>query len=236
VYLEGGFGFHSNDGRGVNTSLDPLTGDPVTRADPLVRTYGAEAGLRTTWVPGFQSTLSFWWLDIDSELLFVGDAGTTEASRPSRRYGLEIANYYHVTEWLTLDADFSFSYARFRDSDPAGDRVPGSIESVIAAGAAIHDLNGLFGGLRLRYFGPRPLKEDNSFRSSDTVLLSGQIGYQFNRTWTLSAEVFNILNRKDSDIEYAYESAIKPGAPIREEIHFHPVEPIAARVALTARF
>jgi outer membrane receptor protein involved in Fe transport len=135
-----------------------------------------------------------------------------------------------------LDADFSLSHARFRNDDPAGDHIPGSIESVVAAGMTFHDLNGFFGGLRLRYFGPRPLKEDDSFRSSETILLSGHLGYRFNKIWTLRAEVFNILDRQDSDIAYAYESATSPAAPIREEIHFHPVEPIAVRVALTARF
>jgi hypothetical protein len=237
LYVQGGLGFHSNDGRGVTTTTDPVTGEPVTKADPLVRTFGSEGGIRTTWVPGLQSTLSVWWLDIDSELLFVGDAGTTEASRPSRRYGVEWANYYDLNKWIAIDADFSFSHAEFRDNPiDVGDHIPGSIESVVAAGITLHDLNGFFGSLRLRYFGPRPLKEDNSFRSKETVLLSGQVGYQFNKVWTLSAEVFNILNRKDSDIDYAYESAISPSAPIREEVHFHPVEPIGARVALTARF
>nr|MDQ3625048.1 TonB-dependent receptor [Verrucomicrobiota bacterium] len=110
LYLNGGFGFHSNDARGVITG----EGVPVQPADPLVRTKGAEIGIRTTALPGLQSSLSFWYLDIDSELLFVGDAGTTEASRPSRRFGIEWANYYNPTPWLTIDADFAWSQARFR--------------------------------------------------------------------------------------------------------------------------
>ena len=239
LYVEGGLGFHSNDGRGVNSRVDPATPpftNPVDKADPLVRTYGTEVGFRTLAVPDLQSTLSFWALDIDSELLFVGDAGATEASRPSRRYGVEFANYYTPTKWLTLDADLSLSHARFRDHAPEGDSIPGSIESVVAAGISVHDLNGFFGGLRLRYFGPRPLREDNGFRSNSTILLSGQIGYRFNKTWTVGVEVFNLLDRKDSDIDYAYESRTTPGETVREERHFHPVEPIAARVALTARF
>jgi HupE/UreJ protein/TonB-dependent receptor-like protein len=92
VYVNGGLGFHSNDARGVNTRVDPATGlatdgdgNSVKRADPLVRTYGAEVGVRTAWVEGLQSTLALWWLDIDSELVFLGDAGTTEAGRPGRR-------------------------------------------------------------------------------------------------------------------------------------------------------
>jgi len=236
LYVQGGLGFHSNDGRGATTRVDPVTGDRVDRADPLVRTYGAEIGVRTTYIPGLHSTLSFWWLDIDSELLFVGDAGTTEASRPSRRYGVEWANYYNLTKNLTVDADFSFSHAEFRDDDPSGNHIPGSIESVVAAGISYSADSGFFGSLRLRYFGPRPLIEDNSFRSGDTILLGAKVGYRFNETWTLSAEVLNVLDRRDRDIDYAYESRVRPGDAPSTQIHFHPVEPIQARFALTARF
>jgi hydrogenase/urease accessory protein HupE len=243
VYVQGGLGFHSNDGRGATTRIDPVTTNAVERADPLVQTYGAEIGVRTLAVNGLQSTLSVWWLDIDSELVFVGDAGTTEASRPSRRYGIEWANYYNLTKNLTLDADFSFSHAEFRNNpidtstgQPIGREIPGSVESVIAAGISYHADNGLFGSLRLRYFGPRPLMEDNSFRSGETILLNAQVGYRINKTWTVSAEVLNLLDRRDHDIDYAYESRVSPTATPQTEIHFHPVEPIQVRFALTARF
>ncbi len=248
-YLQGGLGFHSNDGRGATTRVDPVTGTPVNldgdrvqRADALVQTYGAEAGVRTTLIPGLHSTVSLWWLDIDSELVFAGDAGTTEASRPSRRYGVEWANYYTPNSWLTLDADFSFSHAAFRDNAldvntglPIGREIPGSIESVVAAGVTVHQ-GGWSAGLRLRYFGPRPLIEDNSIRSKATVLLGAQVGYQFNKTWSISAEVLNLLNRRDHDIDYAYESQVQPAGAAATQIHFHPVEPIQARFGLTARF
>lgn len=243
LYVQGGLGFHSNDGRGVTGRVDPITGSTVNadgeeikQATPLVRTYGAEVGVRTLFVPGLQSTLSLWWLDVDSELVFVGDAGTTEPSRPSRRYGIEWANYYNITKHLTLDADFSFSHAEFRDDAPEGSYIPGSIESVIAAGLTYTSDFGFFVSMRLRYFGPRPLIEDNSVRSDDTILVGLKTGYQINKTWTISAEVFNLLNRKDHDIDYYYESRISPGAPVANDIHFHPVEPIQARFALTARF
>jgi hydrogenase/urease accessory protein HupE len=243
VYVQGGLGFHSNDGRGATTTVDPITGltvdangDPIRRADPLVQTYGAEIGVRTLALDGLQSTLSLWWLDVDSELLFVGDAGATEASRPSRRYGVEWANYYNLTKHLTLDADFSLSHAEFRNDDPAGNHIPGSIESVVSAGITYHSDKGFFGSVRLRYFGPRPLKEDNTFRSDDTILLNAQVGFHFNKTWTATVEVLNLLDRKDHDIDYAYESQTTPGGAINEEIHFHPVEPIQVRAALTARF
>jgi len=244
IYLNGGLGFHSNDARGINTRIDPKNGEMVRRADPLVRTYGAEIGARTARLDGLQSTLSLWWLDIDSELVFAGDAGTTEAGRPSRRYGVELANYYTPTDWLTFDADFSFSKARFRDNEieagsglPVGKHIPGSVETVIAAGATVHDLRGFFGGLRLRYFGPRALIEDNSRRSKETLLLSANLGYQISKHLTLMAEAFNLLNRKDSGIDYFYTSRL-PGEPSAgvDDIHFHPVEPIGFRLGFTASF
>jgi hypothetical protein len=243
-YLNAGLGFHSNDGRGATTTIDPATGLPASKVDPLVRTYGAEFGVRSTWVPGLHSTLSAWWLDIDSELLFVGDAGTTQASRPSRRYGLEFANYWTPTKWLTLDADVSVSQARFRDRDPAGQCIPGAIETVVAAGIAVHDLNGFFGGLRLRYFGPRPLIEDNTVRSTASALVNLRVGYAFNGRWKLTADVFNLLDRRASDIEYFYESrlrgeALNPDPALNggyNDVHLHPAEPIAIRVALSGTF
>jgi len=245
LYLNGGLGFHSNDARGINTQVDPVTslstdasGNQINKAAPLARTYGAEVGARTTWVEGLQSTLAVWWLDIDSELLFVGDAGTTEASRPSRRYGVEWANFYSPTDWMTFDMDLSMSKSRFRGNDPAGNYIPGSVGTVLATGATVHDVwGGFFGGPRLRFFGPRSLIEDNSVRSSATILLSGMVGYKFNPTWTVQAEAFNLLNRKDSGIDYYYTSRLpnEDAAGVADK-HFHPVEPISFRLSISANF
>jgi hypothetical protein len=237
IYANAGLGFHSNDARGVTTTVDPSTGTPVDEADPLVRTRGAEVGVRTLIVPGLQSTVSLWGLDSDSELVFVGDAGTTEASRPSRRYGVEWANYYSVTPWLDIDADFAFSHARFRNDDPAGDEIPGSIESVIAAGLTFHDLGGFFGGLRLRYFGPRPLIEDGSVESSETLLLNARVGYEFKPGWSVAVDIFNLLDREDNDIEYFYTSRLQgePAAGV-DDRHFHPAYPFSVHVSLQAVF
>lgn len=239
IFLNGGLGYHSNDARGINTRIDPASGETVERASPLVRTYGAEAGMRSTWVNGLQSTLSLWWLDIDSELVFAGDAGTTEASRPSRRYGIEFANYYSPADWITFDADVSVSHARFRDHAPdIGNRIPNSIETVIAAGSTFHNVyGGFFGGPRLRYFGPRSLDESGERRSESTLLVSAMLGYDVNPNLSLQAEVFNLLNRKDDGITYFYTSRL-PGESLAgvDDFHFHPVEPVSFRMGFTAKF
>src|SRR5262249_57558512 len=83
--------------------------------------------------------------------------------------------------WLALDFDLSHSYARFTEDDPAGNYIPGSIETVITTGARVDLSNGLFGSLRLRYFGPRPLIEDNSVRSKATTLVNLEAGYYYKK-------------------------------------------------------
>jgi len=241
VYLNYGRGFHSNDARGTTIRTDPGSGEAVQRVDPLVTTQGAEIGTRTTWVPGLQSTLALWWLELDSELLFIGDAGNTEATRPSRRYGIEFANYWRALEWLTLDADLTFTESAFRDSDPAGNDIPGAVESTIAVGAAGDFANGLFGSLRLRHFGARALIEDGSIESDPTTLVNLQTGYEWLAfPWgdlTFTLDVLNLFDSRDDDITYFYASRLN-GEPDEgiEDIHSHPVEPITVRGYLTWRF
>jgi hypothetical protein len=236
-YLNGGFGFHTNDARGVNTTVDPA-GNPVDRSVPIVQTQGAEVGVRTLAVSHLQSTFTLWMLDLDSELVWDGDAGTTVPSvNPSRRLGVEWANYYTPTKWLTIDADFADSRARYLGNPVGGDYVPEAAEVVIASGITVHDLCGWTSSLRLRYFGPRALTQDDSVRSPGTALLYYSLGYKFNNTWSVTGDIFNLLNTKADDITYYYTSRL-PGEPAAgvNDFMFHPVEPRTFRIALTARF
>jgi outer membrane receptor protein involved in Fe transport len=123
AYLSGGYGFHSNDARGVTIAVDPVTDEPVSSVDPLVESKGAELGFKTVWLDGWNASLALWYLELDSELLFVGDAGTTEASRPSERWGVEFNNFWAVNDVWSLEADFAWTDAQFSDSG-RGDSCP----------------------------------------------------------------------------------------------------------------
>lgn len=101
-YVGGGLGFHSNDARGSTISVDPVSGEPVSRVDPLVRSRGAEVGVCVATTSAFRSTASLWSLSLDSELLFVGDAGTTEPQGRSRRTGVTVANFWRPDPRLVL--------------------------------------------------------------------------------------------------------------------------------------
>jgi len=239
LYLNAGGGFHSNDARGTTLTVDPKSGDPADKVSPLVRSKGYEAGVRTTLLPGLQTSLSVYRLDFASELVFQGDAGTTQPGRPSRRTGFELANYYKLSDWLTVDADLAFARARFRDNDPdnIGYRIPGSVEGVASTAIAVDNLGPWFGALQFRYFGPRPLVEDNSVRSASTTTLNGRIGYKISPSMRVELDGFNLLNRKASAIDYHYTSRL-PGEPAAgvNDIHFHPIESRSFRVTAVLNY
>src|SRR6185436_12474406 len=182
----------------------------------------SELGVRAAPFKGFQTSVALWRLDIASELLFVGDAGTTEASRPSRRQGIEWASYYRPFGTVTFDFDLTLSKARFRNDDPAGNFIPGSSDRTFSGGVSFGGKEGWNGGLRVRYFGPRPLIEDGSQKSGASTLVNARLGYAVNKHLKLGAEVLNLLNRKVDDITYFYASRLRgEPAPGVEDRHFH---------------
>ncbi|SFU84397.1 TonB-dependent receptor [Pseudoduganella namucuonensis] len=235
-FVNFGKGFHSNDARGATQTRLPDGGSsrPVT---PLAPTRGMELGVRTEIVPGLQSSLSLWRLKLSSELVFIGDAGETEASRASRRSGIEWNNHYMAAPWLLFDLDLALSRARYSEHDPAGDRVPGSLSKVLSFGATVNGNGPWYGAVNLRHFGPRPLVEDNSVRSAPTTLASARIGYKITPRTRLTLDVFNLFNRQASDIDYYYPSRLRgEAAEGVGDRHFHPVEPRSLRLTLTHNF
>jgi len=235
-FVNYGAGFHSNDARGTTQTRLP-DGSPSTPVTPLVGTRGMEVGTRSEMIPGLQSSLSLWRLDIDSELVFGGDSGDTEPSRPSRRTGVEWSNHYIAKPWLLFDLDLAISHARYTQHDPVGDDVPEALGKVASFGVTVKDIGHWYAGFEMRYFGPRALIEDDSVRSAATTLAYGRIGYQIATGTKLTLDGFNLFNRQASDIDYYYASRLagEPAAGV-SDIHFHPVEPRTLRLTLSQRF
>ena len=236
AYFSAGQGLHSNDARGVTTVVDPGDGSAVEPVDPLVDSLGYEVGLRGFWNERLNTSIALWSLELDSELLFVGDAGNTEATRGSERQGMEVTAYYRLNDYWTADIEYAYTDAKFTDFAPEGDNIPGSIEQVVQAGLSGQFLDGWFGSLRLRYFGERPLIEDGSVKSDSTTVLNLRAGYQ-GPDWELKMDVLNLLDSDDHDIDYYYASRL-PGEPAGgvEDIHFHILELRTVRVYATYLF
>jgi len=239
-YANWGLGFHSNSALGIVLQVDPLTGEPATASPPFARAHGGEFGVRSVAVRGLQTTATVWYLGFDSELIYVGDSGSTEEGPATRRMGVEITNYIYPNRWTSIDLDLSFSRARFLDVPAGEDFVPGALNRVIATGLSVNPPAGVargpFGSLRLRHFGPRPLLEDNSVKSRATSIVNGEIGYQLSPHVRLAAEGFNLLDAEVSDIDYFFESRLRDEPEPVEDLHFHAAIPRSARVALRVSF
>jgi outer membrane receptor protein involved in Fe transport len=243
-YANAGYGFHSNDARGITARTNPdfrdtaNFGTAVEASTPLVRAKGYELGLRSALVPTLHTSLALWRLDLASELRFVGDAGTTEPSFPSRRTGIEWANYWTPTRGITVDADLALSRARFTriDAGVAGHYIPGAIERTFSVGATWDNGGTWSAGMRLRYFGPRALVEDNSQRSKGSTIVNLAAGYRIGTRTRLSLDVLNAFDSKASDIDYLYESQLATEGAAVNDIHTHPAEPRSLRLTLRTGF
>ena len=236
-FINAGEGFHSNDARGVVGTVDPKTLEPIGSATPLVRAKGAELGARTEIIPNLQSSIAFWYLALASELVFDGDAGTTEPGRPSKRVGIEWSNHYTPRPWLLLDLDLAWTRARFSDYDPVGNHIPEALQATASGGITLQKLGPWTASIFGRYFGPRDLIEDGSIRSNSTTVFNLQATYQIHPRARLRFDVFNLFNAKANDITYYYATRL-PGEPVGgiNDYNSHPMESRAVRLGLLCNF
>jgi outer membrane receptor protein involved in Fe transport len=146
-------------------------------------------------------------------------------------------NYARPVSWLIVDGDLAFSRARFRDADPAGRHIPGTLDRVVSAGVTVEPRHSWFGSLRVRHFGPRPLIENASVSSAGTTLWNGEAGYRLSRNTRVVLETFNLFNARVSDIDYFYVSRL-PGEPAEgvSDVHTHPALPRTVRLGLQFTF
>jgi TonB dependent receptor/TonB-dependent Receptor Plug Domain len=226
LFFNAGRGLHSNDARGTTARFDPRSGDAVETVQPLAALRGAELGLRTEAVKGLQTSLALWQLNSKSELVYVGDAGTTEAGPASRRRGLEWNNRWLPTPWLLFDADFAWSHARFA----TGERITNAVERVASLAATIRDLGPWSASLQVRHLGPAPLIEDNSVRSPAVTTANLRLAWNYTGDQELTLDVFNLTNRRVDDIQYFYESRLPGEADAVADRHVHPAEPRGFRI------
>lgn len=221
LYASWGRGFHSNDVRGAVTS----TPVPV-----LVAGTGTELGARFQFGK-LSLTTTYWWLDLDSELRFVGDSNAVEPSSASKRHGYELVAFWRPVSWLAIDGNYTASHARYTD----GNYIPNAFENAASAGISI--IHGSWeGSIRLRHLGPYPLVDDNSQRDDGSNVVNMRAARKF-KHFEVYADVLNVFNSRDKDIAYWYESYI-PGydaAPVEGRLS-RAVEPRTLRAGVKVHF
>ena len=227
-FFNAGRGMHSNDARGSTSTVDPKSGEAIERAAPLVSSRGFEVGARSEALTGLQTSLALWTLKVDSELVFAGDAGATEASLASRRRGVEWNNRWTPMPSLLLDADLAWTHARFVN----GERIPNAVDKVASVAATVRDFGPWSASLQWRYLGASALVEDNSVRAKASLTSNARITRRLTPHAELTLDVFNVFDRKVNDIQYFYASQLPTEASPVLDRHVHPAEPRSARLTL----
>ncbi|WP_293481737.1 TonB-dependent receptor [Phenylobacterium sp.] len=235
VYADAGRGFHSNDARGAVQRVVPSTGDPADKAPLFAAADGAELGARYE-TPGFAASLALWALRLESELVYVGDAGETESTDGTKRLGVEALMTWSPRPGVNLDLSAAATRARYRGDPPGGARIPNALEYAVTAGATVRLTPRDIAQLTLRRLGPAPLVEDDSARSRSSTVVNLAYTRTFGRL-AARVDVLNLFDSKDNDITYFYASRL-PGEPDEgvEDFHFHPMEPRQVRVGLRYTF
>jgi outer membrane receptor protein involved in Fe transport len=229
LYGNWGRGFHSNDARGAVNTTDPVPG--------LVQGTGYEAGARFE-VGTFRLSGACWWLNLGSELVFVGDSNAVEPRGSGKRRGYELVAFWRPMDWLAIDAVYTGSRSRYdQQQDDGGFNIEGSVEKAGEIGFSA--IRGPWEvSARLRYLGPYPLVPDNAERSAPESLVNLRTAYQ-RAHMTIYGELLNVLDVTSTDIVYSYPSHVEgfdpPGVEVDGRLS-RPAEPRTLRMGIKYEF
>jgi outer membrane receptor protein involved in Fe transport len=244
LYLNAGAGFHSNDARGVVRQPDPVT--------PMTQARGYELGARTRLFDALDLAGSFFLLDLDSELVWAGDEGTTEARGPTRRRGLEAEARLRILPWLFADADLTVSRATFVGNAGNADAVALAPKLIVAGGISARHPGGTYGRVGVIHLGDRPATEDRVLTAEGFTRVDATVGYR--ASWfeaTLGLQ--NVLNTEWREAQFANVSRLpdetgpescpegtRPAGEDAfqgcEDMHFTPGAPFNAQASITLFF
>ncbi|MBM4373465.1 MAG: TonB-dependent receptor [Deltaproteobacteria bacterium] len=227
LYLNYGRGFHSNDARGATRRTDPAT--------LLVPATTYEVGARVRpWRP-LVLTAAAYRIDLDSELVWSGDAGTTEPSEATRRIGLEMGGRLNLNRWLFADVDLTLNRAAFKGNAGNGGAVALAPTRTLSAGIGARAKFGTFGSLRVRHVGERPANEDGSLVAEGFTIVDAQVGHRY-KAFEATVDVQNLLNSEWREVQFATTSRLANEAKPVDEVNFTPGWPITVRATLAAYF
>jgi len=223
LFLNYGHGFHSNDARGVVRSPDAVT--------PLARAIGYEAGARTKIIPHVELSAAVWRLDIGSELVWVGDAGVTEASDATERSGVDFEARATLLPGLYVDLDVTHSRAVY----PGSGEVVALAPKLTATGGIAYEQGGFRSSVRAQHLADRAATEDESMTAEGYTVVDASVAYRW-RNLEARLDVANLLNTEWREAQFANESRLQSEPSPVEDIHFVPGTPRQVQGALRVYF
>ncbi len=226
LYLKTGKGFHSNDTRVVIAN----EGYKI-----LPASYGGDLG--TIWKPSSKMlvNVAYWYLFLEQEFVYVGDAGVVEPSGKTTRQGVDLSFRYQMTPWLFWNVDGNYTVAR-ADEEPVGENyIPLAPDLTATSGLSVIHPSGFYGGVNVRHMGDRPANEDYSLTADGYTVTDLNLGYKMNRLG-LGVQVQNLFNVDWNETQFATESRLQNESTSVEEIHFTPGTPFFVKGSIEYRF
>lgn len=238
LFVNYGEGFHSNDGRGVVRDESPV--------DPSAKARGGEVGVRTYLFERLDVAAAIWMLDLESEIVFVGDEGTTEPSGATRRIGGELEVRFRILDWLFLDVDYTQTVAKYRNAPSDADDVPLAPRFTVNGGLTVRREDGIFGSLRTRAISERPANEDDSLQAAGYTVWDLQLGkrWELPAEWTggrvkaltLQLDIQNLFDHDYREAQFATDSRLRNEPDVVSDIDFTPGYPLTAIGSITLAF
>lgn len=225
IFVNFGTGFHSNDARGILARRSATT---------LPRAVGAEIGTRYS-SARLTATLALWGLDLEHELVYVGDEGTTEESGATRRIGIDASARFQLLDWLWGDLDLALSRGRYKDLPTGQDYVPLAPTLASTGGLSAKLPSGLEANLRYRYLSDRPANEDNSVRARGYTVFDAGMSYTLG-AYKLSLIAENLFNVDWNEAQFDTESQLRGESQPVSELHFTPGTPFTVRAKIDLAF
>lgn len=226
LYLKGGKGFHSNDTRVILSNAAKET---------LPAAYGYDAGLVWKPVPKLLLNAAYWYLFLEQEFVYVGDAGIVEPSGKTRRKGVDLSIRYQPLKWLFWNFDTNFTHARALDEEAGQDYIPLAPDFILKSGLnAIHK-SGLYGGANVRHIKNRPANEDNSIVAQGYTVVDLNTGYKWKRL-DFGLQIQNLFDTEWNETQFATESRLQNESSPVEEIHFTPGTPFFIKGVVEFKF
>ncbi|MEZ4877399.1 MAG: TonB-dependent receptor plug domain-containing protein [Flavobacterium sp.] len=226
VFAKSGLGFHSNDTRVVVAQEGK---------DILPTAFSTDLGTIFKPLPKMIINTALWYLQLDQEFVYVGDAGIVEPSGKTRRMGVELGIRYQLTDWLYFDADANYTYGRSIDEPKGQDYIPLAPDFTTTGGLSFTKFKGFSGGFRYRYLKSRPANEDNSIVAKGYFVNDFNINYEY-KNITFGIAIENLLNTKWNETQFATESRLQNETNSVEEIHFTPGTPFFIKTKVVYQF
>lgn len=226
LYLKSGKGFHSNDTRVVIAQ----DGKEI-----LPAAYGFDTGFIWKPTPKMLLNLAYWYLFLEQEFVYVGDAGIVEPSGKTKRHGLDLSYRYQPVPWLFWNLDTNYTYARATEEPAEQDYIPLAPDFTLISGINIIHKSGFYGGLNVRHLDNRPANEDNSIVAKGYTIADLNLGYKWKKL-NIGIQIQNLFDSDWNETQFATESRLQFETLPVKEIHFTPGTPFFIKTMIEYTF